>query len=64
MGNYHSEESKRKIALKRQIEQEQDKERKSNLQAQLEVLKDKSCPLIDLRKNRIYVQPFKTWIWP
>ncbi|MGC1930191.1 MAG: hypothetical protein WA667_14555, partial [Candidatus Nitrosopolaris sp.] len=52
-------------ALKRQIEQEEDKERKSSLQAQLEELKDKSCLLIDLRKKiYVFLEPPHQDLWP
>jgi hypothetical protein len=38
-------------ALKKQIQQEKDKERKEDLKSQLDELKNKSCLLIDLRKK-------------
>ncbi|HXX97855.1 MAG TPA: hypothetical protein VEL11_12165, partial [Candidatus Bathyarchaeia archaeon] len=38
-------------ALRKQIEQEEDKERKEDLKSQLEELKSKACLLIDLRVN-------------
>jgi hypothetical protein len=51
-------------ALKKQIEQEEDKERKEDLKSELEELKSNACLLIDLRKKiYVFLEPPHQDLW-
>ena len=51
-------------ALKKQIEQEKDKERNEDLKSQLEELKSNACLLIDLRKKvYVFLEPPDPDLW-
>lgn len=51
-------------ALKKQIEQEKDKERKEDLKSELEEIKSNACMLIDLRKKvYVFLEPPHLDLW-